>query len=468
MNAFMVAAPGTGSGKTTLTLALMAAFLKRGLTVQGFKCGPDFIDPAHHTHLTGRSSRNLDSWMLDRQTNHAIFLNAIEGADVAVMEAMMGLFDGVGGAGEQGSSAEIAKQLNVPVLLVIDASSAARSVAALVHGFETFDPGVKILGVVLNKVGGEGHARLLREAIKSSCSCRVIGSLPYDSRLQLPERHLGLTTAAEQPLSPEQISLLADLAERYLDLGTLLETSANLRRDVACYVSPSHGGCGRLTAGSPSRLRIGVPRDPAFCFYYQDNLDLLQSAGAEIVEFNSLSSKHLPAELDAMYFGGGYPELFAKELSENSSLLGEVRELATVAKPVYAECGGLIYLANELRLDGTAFKMAGVLPISIEMTRNPVNFGYTEVTFERDCLLGERGTIARGHSFHYSKIAASGPLERVYRVYYTLTGRSEPEGFSHFNVLASYIHLHFKSNPVLAEALVEQARAQRKTVVAEA
>jgi len=465
----MVAAPGTGSGKTTLTLALMAALQKRGLVVQGFKCGPDFIDPAHHMHLTGRISRNLDSWMLDRQTNHAIFHNAMQSAEIAVIEAMMGLFDGVAGAGEQGSSAEIAKQLNVPVLLVIDASSAARSVAALVHGFEKFDPGVKILGVVLNKVGGEGHARLLREAIESSCNCRVIGSLTYDSRLQIPERHLGLTTAAERPLSPEQISLLADLAERHLDLEALLETSANLRGDVACYVSPGRVEGGKLTAGSLSRLRIGVPRDPPFCFYYQDNLDLLKTAGAEIVEFNSLNSNHLPAELDAMYFGGGYPELFAKDLSENTSLLREVREFAAAARPIYAECGGLIYLASELRLlDGTAFKMAGVLPISIEMTRNPVNFGYTEVTFERDCLLGNRGTVARGHSFHYSRVAHAQQLDRVYRVSYTLTGRSEPEGFSHLNVLASYIHLHFKSNPTLADALVAQARAQRKAVVAEA
>lgn len=459
----MVAAPGTGSGKTTLTLALMAALQKRGLIVQGFKCGPDFIDPAHHTHITGRISHNLDSWMLDRTTNQAIFRNAIQGADVAVIEAMMGLFDGVGGAGEQGSSAEIAKRLNVPVLLVIDASSSARSIAAIVHGFETFDPDVSILGVVLNKVGGEGHVQLLRKAIESSCNGRVIGYLPYDSRFQIPERHLGLTTAAERPLSAEQISLLADLAERHLDLTALLQTTeftpATLT-DAFTKIPDDR---------SPSRVRIGVPRDQAFCFYYQENLELLGTAGAEIVEFDSLNSKHLPTDLDALYFGGGYPELFAKQLSENRSLLREVRQFATAARPIYAECGGLIYLSDELRtLDGTAFKLSGALPISIEMMRNPVNFGYTEVTFESDCLLGKRGTVARGHSFHYSKIAHAEELHRVYRVSYTLTRRSELEGFSQLNVLASYIHLHFRSNPSLAEALVAHARAQRKAVIAEA
>ena len=465
----MLAGPATSSGKTTLTLALMAALKQRGLVVQGFKCGPDFIDPAHHTHITGRISRNLDSWMLDRATNQAIFHNAIQGADVAVIEAMMGLFDGVSGVGEQGSSAEIAKQLNVPVLLVIDASSSARSIAALVHGFESFDPDLSILGVVLNRVGGEGHARLLRDAIESSCNCRVIGALPHDPRFKIPERHLGLTTAAEQPLSTEQTLFLADMAVRHLDFQILLNAHSDLRRDVACYVSSVQAERDHIPTGtSSSRVRIGVPRDPAFCFYYQENLELLESAGAEIVEFNLLNSDHLPASLDALYFGGGYPELFAKRLSENASMLRDVREFAAAGKPIYAECGGLIYLAEELRtLDGNLLKLAGVLPITIEMTNTLVNFGYTEVTFERDGLLGKRGSVARGHSFHYSKIARAEELDRVYRVSYTLTGRSELEGFAHVNVLASYIHLHFKSNPAVAEALVAYARTFRKEVVAD-
>src|SRR5581483_5795968 len=234
MKAFMVASAATGSGKTTLTLALIAGLRRRGLVVQSFKCGPDFIDPAHHTHVAGRSSRNLDSWMLDRHANREIFHHASFGGDIAVAEAMMGLFDGVTGAGEQGSSAEIAKQLGLPVLLVLDASKAARSIAAVIQGFENFDADLRILGVILNGVGSEGHLQFLQQAIGASCKSPVLGSLPHTPALHIPERHLGLVTAAERPLSTEQISLLADLAERNIDLDALLRACGS----VTSYVSP--------------------------------------------------------------------------------------------------------------------------------------------------------------------------------------------------------------------------------------
>jgi len=474
MKAFMVASPGTGCGKTTVTLALMAALRKRGLAVQGFKCGPDFIDPAHHTIVTGRTSRNLDSWMLPGEANRSIFQRASDGADLAVIEAMMGLFDGVAGASEQGSSAEIAKQLNVPVLLVLDASTAARSIAAVIRGFEVFDAGVKILGVVLNKVGGEGHLRLLREAIQASCQSPILGSLPEIAAIQIPERHLGLVTAAEQPLSTEQSSLLADAAEHYIDLDSLLNACEYTRPDfgdAASGVSTKENSVKTHSRGSADKVRIGVPRDPAFCFYYEDNLEMLRSEDAEIVEFSSLESSRFPAALDMLYFGGGYPELFAEPLSNNHSLISEVRQFAASGRPIYAECGGLIYLSRQLRaLNGNSFPLAGVLPLEIEMTGGLVHFGYAEVTFERDCLLGTRGTTARGHSFHYSKIVQSNSgdgMDHAYRVFYTLGGRSESEGFVSNNVLASYIHLHFQSNPRLAASLVAHARSAREAAVAQ-
>ncbi len=435
MKAFMVASPVTGSGKTTVTLALMAALRRRGFTVQSFKCGPDFIDPAHHACVTGRGSHNLDSWMLDAEANRTIFNHASQGADVVVVEAMMGLFDGVAGASEHGSSAEV-------------------------------------VGVVLNKVGGEGHLRLLQEAIQGSCRSAVLGSLPHAAALHIPERHLGLVTAAEQPLSSEQISLLADLAERHINLNALIgacESSEPALGGATRFI-PTKAGTPAKTYqdGSAPKVRIGVPRDRAFCFYYEENLELLQDAGAAVVEFNSLECSHLPAGLDALYFGGGYPELFAEQLSHNHSLIGDIRQFASSGKLIYAECGGLIYLSDQLRtLDGCTFKMAGVLPLVIEMTRGPVNFGYTEVVLERECLLGESGSVARGHSFHYSKIAESGELDHVYRVFYTLSRRSEPEGFAKNNVLASYIHLHFKSNPALATSLVAHAYAAREAVIAQ-
>jgi cobyrinic acid a,c-diamide synthase len=455
MKAFMVASSGTSSGKTTLTLALMAALRKRGLVAQGFKCGPDFIDPAHHAAITGRPSHNLDSWMLDAETNRDIFQRATRGADVAVIEAMMGLFDGVTGASERGSSAEIAKQLNVPVLLVLDASAAARSLAAVIRGFETFDPGVKVLGVVLNKVAGEGHLRLLTDAIRASCDSPVLGSLPPTSAIHIPERHLGLTTAAEHPLSNEQASLLGDLADNHLDLNGLLNASGFVQPGAEDAASDAGANCSLLP-----KVRVGVPRDAAFCFYYEENLHALREQGAEIVEFSSLECSQLSAGLDALYFGGGYPELFAERLSSNRSLNNDIRQFASTGKPIYAECGGLIYLAEQLRtIDGRVFPMCGLLPLNIEMTGNLVHFGYAEVTFERDCLLGARGTAARGHSFHYSKVARAEDLEQVYRVSYTLSGRTQSEGFGKGNVLASYIHLHFRSNPTLARSLITRARA---------
>lgn len=468
MKALMVASPATGSGKTTVTLTLMAALRKRGLTVQGFKCGPDFIDPAHHTHVTGRSSRNLDSWMLNAEANRTIFDGASRDADITVVEAMMGLFDGVSGSNEQGSSAEIAKQLNIPVVLVIDASTAARSIAAVLHGFETFDPDLKVLGVILNKVAGEGHLRYLQQAIEGSCQSIVLGSLPDVAALRIPERHLGLVTAAEQPLSNEQISLLADLAERYIDLDKLIRLC---EPQASPFLSAQSDNSRKATLSdtgedaSTPQVRIGVPRDRAFCFYYEENLELLQDAGATIVEFNTLECNHLPTGLNALYFGGGYPELFAEPLSNNHSLIREIDEFASSGKPIYAECGGLVYLSDQLRLlDGRTFKMTGVLPLKIEMTRGPVNFGYTEITLERDCLLGSSGSVVRGHSFHYSKVAESGVLDHAYRASFTLSGRSEAEGFVKKNVLASYIHLHLKSNPSCAASLITHARLAREAV----
>jgi cobyrinic acid a,c-diamide synthase len=374
----------------------------------------------------------------------------------------MGLFDGVAGGTESGSSAEIAKQLNVPIVLVLDASAAARSLAAVIRGFETFDPGVKVLGVVLNKVGSEGHLRLLKDAIHASCHSRVLGSLPPTPAIQIPERHLGLVTAAELRLSAEQATLLTDLAEQNIDLNFLLD---------ACNFVPatSEGTANWASSRKHSfpTVRVGVPRDPAFCFYYDENLCALQDAGAEIIEFNSLECSRLPAGLDALYFGGGYPELFAERLSSNRSLMDDVRRLASSGRPVYAECGGLIYLSRQLQtIGGNKFAMVGLLPLIIEMTAGLVHFGYAEVTLERDSLLGERGATARGHSFHYSRIVDSGKLEHAYRVFYTLAGRTSSEGFAYANVLASYIHLHFRSNPRLAASLVEHARAARDAMVA--
>ena len=450
---FVVAGPASGVGKTTIALALIAALRSRGLTVQSFKCGPDFIDGGHHARACGRPSRNLDGWMLPPDVNRQIFYQGVQGTDVAVIEGVMGLFDGVDGMSEAGSTAEIAKLLDLPIVLVLDASQLARSAAALVKGFETFDPKLRVTGVVLNRVAGSTHYRLLREAIESSCQAALLGYLPRDERIRIPERYLGLFTASEDALPDSALTMLGDLAKTHIDLEKLLQSASSFNPGFE-----PHGGM-----DSQARIRVGVARDRAFCFYYEDNFDALRAAGAEIVEFSPLADRGLPEGVDALYLGGGYPELYAQELAQNREMIGAVRCFAEQGRPIYAECGGLMYLAKQiLTRDQKPYAMAGVLPFDVSMTERLVKFGYTEVLLTADCMMGQKGTKARGHSFHCSNISGGERVERVYHLRYSLSRQEELEGFQVRNVLASYIHLHFLSNAGLATSFVEQARSSKR------
>jgi cobyrinic acid a,c-diamide synthase len=447
---FVVTGPASGVGKTTVTLSLMAALRKRGLTVQPFKCGPDFIDGGHHARACGRASRNLDGWMFSADANRRVFYANAADADVSVVEGVMGMFDGVNGKSETGSTAEIAKWHGLPVILVVEASAMARSAAALVHGFDSFDPAVKVAGVIFNRVNGGGHYQMLKDALTRSTGARPLGYLPRDERVHIPERYLGLVTAGEGLLPDSALLLLGELAENNIDLDGLLECAAPIP------TTPKDD----LTEDAPRALansvRLGIARDKAFCFYYEDNLDALRGAGAEIAEFSPLEDSALPTALDALYFGGGYPELFAKQLAENGQMLAAIKQAAEEGLPIYGECGGLMYLAKEIvTKEGSPFPMAGVLPITVQMTDRLVNFGYTEVSFTSDCLLGPAGTKARGHSFHCSRIIDAGPIERVYRARNSMTGGEDAEGLSVKNVLASYIHLHFLSSPGMADVFVK-------------
>ena len=448
---FVIAGPASGVGKTTITLSLMAALRNRGLTVQPFKCGPDFIDGGHHARVCGRASRNLDGWMLSSEANRQIFYRNAADADVCVVEGVMGLFDGVDGKSEAGSTAEIAKWLQLPVILVVDASAMARSAAALVRGFESFDPALKVAGVIFNKVGGAAHYRMLSDAVTTSANAVPLGYLPGDERIHIAERYLGLVTARENLLPDSMLALLGELAESHIDLDQLLA--------CAMSITAADDQTQRTRHESAGSIRLGVARDKAFCFYYEDNLDALREAGAEIIEFSPLEDLSLPTALDALYFGGGYPELFAKQLSENRPMLASIKRVAEEGLPIYAECGGLMYLAREIvTKEDASFPMAGVLPITVQMTDRLVNFGYTEVSFTSDCLIGPAGAKARGHSFHCSRIADVGPVEYAYQARNSMTGREEPDGLRVKNVLASYIHLHFLSNPGMADAFLENAK----------
>jgi len=454
MKGILVSGPASGAGKTTVAAALMAALRKRGLAVQPFKCGPDFIDPGHHSLICQRPSHNLDTWMLSVEANRQIFASACRNADCAVIEGMMGLFDGVRGNSEAGSSAEIAKLFGVPVLLVVDASSSARSVAALVHGFQTFDPHLQLAGVVLNRVAGSGHAQMLIEALREMDPGLVVGWLPYEKELSLKERYLGLQTAVEKSWTYEMLDSMASLLEQHFPLDQLLNR---------CHIKLPDGSKQEKTETPEDKICIGVARDKAFCFYYEAGLDELRRQGAEIVEFSPLASTHLPEHLDAIYLGGGYPELYAETLSRPKSLISDLQAFAQAGKPIYGECGGLIFLSRELiGKDNTRWPMAGLLPLSIQMTDALVHFGYAEMQFLEDGL-ARKGTRIRGHSFHCSKIVDEGELAKTALVHYSLSQESQAEGFAVKNVFGSYVHLHFAADPSFAARFISLARSARNS-----
>ncbi|QLA14905.1 cobyrinate a,c-diamide synthase [Desulfolutivibrio sulfoxidireducens] len=451
----VVASTGSGRGKTSVAVGLMAALSRRGLRVQAFKAGPDFLDPAHHARATGRDSHNLDTWMLSETAVRDVLARYAVHADVAVVEGAMGLYDGFSGRDETGSTAHLAKLLGLPVLLVVDARGMGRSVAALVKGFAAFDPGLCLRGVVFNQVGGEGHREILGEAMASLPEVPVLGMIPRDPGFTLPSRHLGLVDPAEVADADAWITALAGGVESGLDLDRLLDA---LPRRVLVEPVPKRP--------PEVRVRLGVARDAAFRFYYEENLRLVRQAGAEIVPFSPLSDPDLPAGLDGLYLGGGYPELHAAGLAANATMRRAVAAFADSGRPVYAECGGFMYLMDSLAdASGQRFPMAGVFPFAAAMGPRFAALGYREVHTTAPTLLGPAGTVLRGHEFHYSRrVGEPAGIAAVY----ALSGRKGPlpgpEGFHLGNVLGSYVHLHFGSNPDAAGAFawaMAQARVSR-------
>jgi cobyrinic acid a,c-diamide synthase len=375
------------------------------------------------------------------------------GADVVVVEGVMGCFDGFEPTSDEGSTAQVAKWLGAPVVLVLDAWAQARSAAAVVRGFETFDPALRVAGVIVNRAGSEGHGRLVLDAVRSACRAEPLGAILHEEALALPERHLGLVTALEGALSEERLRRLGDAVERSVDLDRLLALATPSEL-------PSRGGpesecpSGRHGRAPTRRARIGVAHDAAFQFYYAENLDLLREAGADLVAFSPLDAPALPA-VDGLYLGGGYPELHARRLAENVAMRRAVRRFADSGRPIYAECGGLMYLAESLEDGGgAAHEMVGVLPVRVRRSPRRMALGYTEVAFTGETPLGPSGAIARGHEFHYSSVdPVPEGVARAYRI--TQRGAERrAEGYLVGRTLMSYVHLHFASNPALAPSLV--------------
>jgi cobyrinic acid a,c-diamide synthase len=430
----VIAGTHSGSGKTSLTLALIRMLTRRGLAVQTFKAGPDFLDPTYLALASGRPCYNLDGWMLGKEHVCRLFERAAADADYALVEGVMGLYDGADTATDEGSTAQIARWLGAPVLLVASVHGMGRSVAALVKGFVDFAADLRFAGVVANHCGSERHADWLADSLRAAGLPPLVGGIPRGAFPELASRHLGLFTADQRLLTETVLDALADALEPVFSpaVGTM-EIGAGLRR-----------------------LRIGVARDPAFHFYYQDLFDALAAAGCETVFFSPLTDRRLPERISGLYLGGGYPEAHAAALAANGDLLAAIRDYAASGKPLYAECGGLMYLSRGLLTqDGSFHSFLGILPSRTRMLSAKKALGYVEVTLTADSLWGRWGDIFRGHEFHYSELTDDPAADPSWRTVYSLKRRRsetvEKEGYQKGAVLASYTHLAYAARPAAIE-----------------
>jgi cobyrinic acid a,c-diamide synthase len=440
----------SGAGKTSLTLALVAALRRRGARVQTFKVGPDFLDPSYLAVASGRPCYNLDGWMMGRDYVEKLVARTTADADIAVIEGVMGLFDGAEPDSLEGSTAEIAAWLRAPVILVANVYGMARSLAAVVKGFATFERKVRVAGVIANHCGSVRHGIMLAEALQASRLPPMVAAMPRGVLPELPERHLGLVTADSRNLPPKALEALADAFEHY---STLSEIVNMARSAPFLYVEVPE------RRGLAERARLGVARDAAFHFYYRDLFDELEDAGCAIVPFSPIADRSLPEGLDALYMGGGYPEELAAELSANESMLAAVREFAKAGRPVYAECGGLMYLCRDLEtVEGKRYPMAGLLPAATKMHRGLQALSYVDVTLKEDSLWGIAGDNVRGHEFHHSTLTANPAGIEGWRPVYSVKKRWDDapveEGFQKGKILASYAHLHLASHPAALEYFV--------------
>ncbi len=451
----VIAGISSNVGKTTVMVGLVRALRARGLKVAVFKCGPDYLDPTYHVRAAGSPCHNLDGWMMGREAVLSTFTHASQGADIAVIEGVMGLFDGASPTSDEGSTAEIAKWLQAPVLLVCDAGGMARSIAALAKGFSTFDPDLQISGLICNRLGSRGHLDLLRKATGGVPP--VLGGLPKEAALAFADRHLGLHSADRATVSEDVFVSWGDRVSEWCDVDAIVALAKSAP------ALPEIPAMEKIVGEGPS-CRIGLAFDEAFHFYYDDNLRRLESLGAELVRFSPIHDAHLP-DVDGLYFGGGYPEVHAEDLSRNLSMRSDVRSFAEAQGPIYGECGGLMYLSNGIRtLDGTLHPMVGLIPGEAEMKDRLQALGYVEVETKDETMLGPAGLKFRGHQFRYSDFRLPAEVECTYSVRRRRGGEVFQEGYRQGNTLASYVHAHWASNPLLAQGFVQACAAHARRV----
>ena len=435
MKGIMIAGTSSGVGKTTITSGIMAALTKRKIRVAPFKTGPDYIDPAFHQFVTGNTSYNLDSWLLDEDVIRYLYKKNAEHKDIAIIEGVMGLYDGLGKE-IRGSSAHLSQILKVPVILVIDGRGMSTSAAALVHGYHNFNKDTNINGVLINNISSKKHFDLLKDIIYKYTGIPSIGYLPTNKQVSIKSRHLGLVQAEEIEDLREKIYELSNMVSQYIDLDYFLEV-AESNASIELSENPA-----KPYKDLARGLKIGVARDKAFSFYYQDNLNLLTELGAELISFSPLYDRHIP-EVDALYFGGGYPEVFAEELENNVELRSALRRKLEEGLPAYAECGGLMYLTESITaLNNQQYEMVGFLPAKSQMTQRLQHFGYVDIeAFENQYI--------KGHEFHRSLLTDNDNVKYSYKVKKIRDNQlidKWQDGLIKKNVIGAYPHIHFYSN----------------------
>lgn len=453
MKKIMIAGATSGSGKTSVTLGILSA-LSGQLRIQPYKVGPDYVDTKFHSRITGRPSRNIDSFLVpNNETLKYLFERDTSDLDLGVVEGVMGLYDGLGTDKDAHSSASIAKALAIPVVLVVNGRSASTSIAAIVKGFLTLDPAVPIVGIVVNNVMSQNHYELIKGAIERYVNVPVLGYLPFKKELALPSRQLGLVPDNELPEVDAKIAALGKLATAHIDLNQILALAGTSVDPKTPSPIVTH----------QVALTLGIAQDDAFNFYYQDNLEALREAGVVLKPFSPIKDKTLPADVDALYLGGGYPEEFAAQLAANTEMKQAIRNFSLADKPIYAECGGLMYLGKQLTTENGTYEMVGILDGSSTMTPRLKRFGYCEATPVKPSLIGMVGTKLVGHEFHHSVFAAQSGLKPILHMKKVRDGAVVDEwtgGYQVRQTFASYLHVHFYQSAAVFNGLLDRLGAR--------